>query len=728
MTLSVVSSGPAMRPANIPDELKGLDRWVTFSLEERGGTASKVPYVGGSRQRAKSNDPTTWISFDSALAAAEATGRHLGFAFTPDLPYTFLDFDGVLGANGAIKAYAAIVIDTLDSYAEVSVSGHGVHVITRGKPPEGFTKSGIQGRVEVYPTSGGRFALLTGNTRPGLGNIDGVIVDCTEPLARFLPAAPAASRPTNTRPEGQNGAQETSLSDDEVSALIDLVRSARTPGQRHHVDLAMGGILARNGVPEEQATHIIAVVSDNEAKALNAVRDSYKRWANGGDLSAYQTLRELMPEDTLTAVDGLLSRFWEARRPKIVTPGRTRKLEVGSGEGTTSERSQFPAPPPEVYHGWFGGYLELVSETTEAPDQFHLASALTIVGAYAGRRVYTKLASGRVFPNNYTVLVGNSSESKKDTAISRAWDMVLDPEWVRTRTNLPYVERNGVASAESFVKGLSTYSNVVIRMSEFSEVLSNARRKGTSTILTMLMKAWDTPPQLSNDSLTNPAQALNPYVSLLAGTQPDVLAADMIETDISSGFANRIMFVPGSGKGANPWPPEVDERKLHDHWLKLRGNLRAYGDGEYMPVNRTPQVVELWEAFYRAPRGESVLERTMSQRHQNMVLKVALVFAMSDCAKAIEYEHLSHAIAWIDWSWSCVKQLMAGWATSNDNRLIDRIKTVLERTGPLKKRDLQRKVKDPRWTEVDFARVLRAMVENTTLAYDDEGHIGIAKD
>lgn len=726
MTFSVVARGPETRPQNIPDELKKLPRWVTFAVETRNGKANKVPYVGATNQRAKVSDPATWISYEAALAATQATGRYLGFAFGPDLPYTFLDFDDVLGANGTIKAYASIVVDTLDSYAEASIGGHGVHVICGGRPPERFTKAGVQGRVEVYPVSGGRFALLTGNTRPGLGNESALIVDCTAQLATFFPNGPTHEITRNGRVEPISGATGDRLSDDELNTLIEAVRAARTPGQRHHVDVAWGGICAKNGVPEDQAAHVIDVLSDHEAKALNAVRDSYRRWAAGGDLSAYQALREIMPADALAIVDGILGRFWEARRPKIITPGRTRKLVAGGGAEASIDT--FPAPPPEVFHGWFNGYLELVADTTEAPDQFHLAAALTIIGAYAGRRAYTKLASGKVYPNNYTVLVGNSSESKKDTAISRAWNMALDPEWSRERTALPYVERNGVASAEAFVKGLSTASNVVIRMSEFSELLANARRKGTTTILTMLMKAWDTPPQLSNDSLTNPALALNPFVSLLAGTQPDVLASDMIGTDITSGFANRIMFVPGTGKGPNPWPDEVDERKLHAHWVKLRRNIMAYGEGDYVPVNRTPEVIQLWEQFYTTPRGDSAMERTMSQRHQNMVLKVALIYAISDCSKSIELEHLSRAIAFVDWSWGCVRQLMGGWATSNDNRLLDRIMAVLQRTGPIKPRDLWPKIKDPKWTYNDYSRLIDNMKRQQTLALNEYGEIGICND
>lgn len=707
---------------SLPDELKQLPRWICFDvIPGTKGRTSKVPLIPGTRTKAKSNDPTTWRTFEEALTAAEAQGLWLGFAFTVDLDLTFLDFDGVLGAGGVVKSYAQLVIDQLDSYTEASVSGQGVHVIVRGRPPEGFTRDRIAGKVEVYPSQGGRFALLTGDTRPGLGSMDGFIEERSRELAGFFPPAERKQAP----PVAQNEAAGARLSENDLAVIVDALRPSRVPGQMHDLDLAVAGILLKNGVEEDQARQIVGDLSDQEAKALQAVRDTYAR-AGGINVRGYQALRELIPADALAIIDGTLQPYFQAQQPKLVTPGRSRVLLAGDG-AVDATFDRFPEPPPEVYHGWFGGYLELVRETTEAPDQFHLASALTILGAYTDRRLYTRHASGRIYPNLYTILVGNSSESKKDTAISRAWEMALDPPWVRTRTALPYVEKNSVASAESFIGGLKNHRNVIIKMSEFSEILANARRKGTSTILTMLMKGWDNPPQLSNDSFSNPATALNPYISILAGTQPDVLAGDMIGTDITSGFANRLFLVPGSGKGPKPRPPEVDERALHKHWMRARENLSKYGIDEHVEINWTAESIELWDTFYLTPRGESVMERTMSQRHQVQVLKIALLYALTDCSRRIEFTHLQRAITFIDWMWSVVRELMGGWATSNDNRLEKRILDVLRQTGPIKRRELQMKTRDPKWSSNDFARLVDNLLRNDTLATSD-GLIGISND
>src|SRR4051812_28277653 len=137
------------RLGNIPDELKALDRWINFALEGgKPGRPGKVPYISGTLTRAKSNDPSSWRSFERAAEWAARKNLYLGFAFDPEIDYTFIDLDGVIGAGGAVKHYAQLVIDTLDSYTEVSING-GAHIFVRGRPPEQFSTELIHGKVEI---------------------------------------------------------------------------------------------------------------------------------------------------------------------------------------------------------------------------------------------------------------------------------------------------------------------------------------------------------------------------------------------------------------------------------------------------------------------------------------------------------------------------------------------------------------------------------------------------
>lgn len=53
---------------NVPDELKALPQWVVWQAMERNGKLTKPPrQIDG--QAAKANDPSTWTTFEKAMAA-----------------------------------------------------------------------------------------------------------------------------------------------------------------------------------------------------------------------------------------------------------------------------------------------------------------------------------------------------------------------------------------------------------------------------------------------------------------------------------------------------------------------------------------------------------------------------------------------------------------------------------------------------------------------------------
>ena len=92
--------------ARVPRELKQEPRWVCWRREERNGKATKLPVDAHTGSMAKSTDPTTWASFDDAVAAV---GRWrcdgVGFVFGPDRAFTGLDLDHVIEGGLLDPAY-----------------------------------------------------------------------------------------------------------------------------------------------------------------------------------------------------------------------------------------------------------------------------------------------------------------------------------------------------------------------------------------------------------------------------------------------------------------------------------------------------------------------------------------------------------------------------------------------------------------------------------------------
>jgi putative DNA primase/helicase len=141
----------------LPEELSQRRQWVVWKLEERDGKPTKIPYIAGGSGKASSTDSLTWRSFEEAVRALE-TGRYdgLGFVFSSGDPFAGVDLDDCRDPEtGALEEWAEKIVEDFGSYAEVSQSGKGVHIIVKGKAP-----NKKRGKVEAYSSE--RYFAMTG--------------------------------------------------------------------------------------------------------------------------------------------------------------------------------------------------------------------------------------------------------------------------------------------------------------------------------------------------------------------------------------------------------------------------------------------------------------------------------------------------------------------------------------------------------------------------------------
>jgi primase-polymerase (primpol)-like protein len=141
----------------LPEELRQRRQWVVWKLEERDGKPTKVPYIAGGSGKASSTDSLTWRSFEEAVQALE-TGRYngIGFVFSSGDPFAGVDLDDCRNPEtGELEEWAAKIVEAFGSYAEVSQSGTGVHIIVMGKAP-----NKKRGKVEAYSSE--RYFTMTG--------------------------------------------------------------------------------------------------------------------------------------------------------------------------------------------------------------------------------------------------------------------------------------------------------------------------------------------------------------------------------------------------------------------------------------------------------------------------------------------------------------------------------------------------------------------------------------
>lgn len=194
----------------IPVELRSRRQWVVWRPVIAGDKVTKPPYnPKNPTMLADVSDPNTWGSYDDAVSAMQenpslVTG--IGFVFTEQDEFFGIDIDDeekvapeFLNERRAIVDY---ILNQTTSYAELSPSGKGIHVIAKGRLPIAGTRS-QQVQVECYGAK--RYFTMTGN----VFNNRSQIVEEPEMIERFF---------QNFKPEPQTA----NLGDIEINRRLDL--------------------------------------------------------------------------------------------------------------------------------------------------------------------------------------------------------------------------------------------------------------------------------------------------------------------------------------------------------------------------------------------------------------------------------------------------------------------------------------------------------------------------
>ncbi|MBQ8161855.1 MAG: AAA family ATPase [Clostridia bacterium] len=116
------------------------------------------PHVPG--KYASVADPDTWGTFEDAAFLLSRPIPHFdGIGFMLGEGIFAIDLDHVRDKEtGLISEDATKIIETMNSYTEISPSGTGIHILCRGTLPEGQRRHGF---LEMYETD--RFLTITGD-------------------------------------------------------------------------------------------------------------------------------------------------------------------------------------------------------------------------------------------------------------------------------------------------------------------------------------------------------------------------------------------------------------------------------------------------------------------------------------------------------------------------------------------------------------------------------------
>jgi len=315
----------------LPPALEPLAVWpqfVTWRLvpSARPGKMDKLPCDWRNGKVTSAHDPATWGSFQECADAVRAGhGQGVGFVFTPDDPFFFLDIDGALQTDGT---WSSIAVELCQRFAgaavEVSQSGTGLHIIGTGDVPEHSCKN-IPLSLELYHEL--RFAALTGLNAVGNAATDHTAALAVAVPALFNPTAKATHGPddwTSEPVEGWDGPQ----ADD------DLIRRALASGDRSAAAAfggAASGTVTFRDLWEGNTDALAARWPDSttgayDASSADAALAAHLAFWTGKNC---ERIRDLM------YLSGLVRDKWEARGgyylPRTIQRACSVSSEVATG-------------------------------------------------------------------------------------------------------------------------------------------------------------------------------------------------------------------------------------------------------------------------------------------------------------------------------------------------------------------------------------------------------------
>lgn len=149
-------------------EMKAKPNWVIVRTKpnEEKGRLDKFLIDIHTGKMAKSDDPSTWATFDEAREYAKKNGGvALAYALDGKDGIACIDLDDCFEENGDMTPFAKDLHDKCDGfYCEKSVSGKGLHIFgkTKGMDVRTFSKDG---EMEFYREA--HFIAMTGNDYGG---------------------------------------------------------------------------------------------------------------------------------------------------------------------------------------------------------------------------------------------------------------------------------------------------------------------------------------------------------------------------------------------------------------------------------------------------------------------------------------------------------------------------------------------------------------------------------
>lgn len=337
----------------------------------------------------------------------------------------------------------------------------------------------------------------------------------------------------------------------------------------------------------------------------------------------------------------------------------------GTEEDAAPPHRNAPQPDAECLYGLIGEVARAGSEGTETNAYAIAANFMAYLSCAVGRSVYLPIGNTRHHTRLFCLHIGRSGRGRKGDAVSLVMriDCALREH---SEAFAPQIHRGGLSSREGLVALMHDGyrhgrhdvpaiddKRLWVVESEFANVLHQGRRDG-NTLSAALRDCWDGV-DLKPATKSNRLYASQPHVCLSGAISPSELTALMGARELTNGFANRFLMIWAERTRILPFPKETPQsmvEQLARKTLNVLSFVRAdrHEERDHLRMDLSPQAQWRYAQLYRGELNVDFGDGgagALLERRAPMLLRLAVLLALTDRQARIEARHIDAAMAWI---------------------------------------------------------------------------------
>lgn len=385
-------------------------------------------------------------------------------------------------------------------------------------------------------------------------------------------------------------------------------------------------------------------------------------------------------------------------------------ITVGDRGKLAASHRNAPQPDPACLYGLVGEVARAGSEGTETNPYAIAANFMAYLSCAIGRGAYLPIGNTWHHARLFFLHIGRSGRGRKGDALSLVMRLDLALRELNTAF-APQIHRGGLSSREGLVALMHDgYHQGKLEVapiddkrlwvveSEFANVLHQGRRRG-NTLSAALRDCWDGV-CLKPATKSNRLFASNPHLCLSGAISPSELMGLMSARELTNGFANRFLMIWAERSQILPFPkatPQATVDVLAKRILKMLEFVHAdqYDVRDQIRLDLTAQAQWRYAQLYRGELHEdagSDLVSGLLERRAPMLLRLAMLFALTDLQFRIDVVHVDAAMAWMQYATASVRYVFVSAAEEENMALAressNQILDFLRERGKATRREL----------------------------------------